>query len=154
VVDLAPATTKEDEETDPASNVEVGHSPHLVRQAPLHSHASSRGEGHEATQTVVTEEHGSGDNKDGELDQASEQGAPDRADTAVLDPGAANHENRVQADECVGDGGEGGDESSLRALLLAVDIAFVNEVHEPVNARLVSFLVVVQDLRVWGDREL
>ena len=151
MVDLAPTAAEEDEECEPASEVEVGHGVHVVGHGPLDTLASSWREGSEAAQTELAEDHGSGDDKNGKLEDEDAESAPDGAQTAVAAPGANDHEESVETSETIGDGGESGSKGDLRALLLAVNVTLVNQLDVVGQAVDEQIFVVDVDFAAWHN---
>lgn len=92
---------------------------------------------------VLGEEEGGGGGEDGELEDAHEEGAVDRAGSPSVSPGSDEHEEGVEADKTEEGAHEGGEEGHLGASLLAVDVTVVNHGDEGIEIVLVDVLVVV-----------
>ena len=76
--------------------------------------------------SIISEEHGSGNNKDNELDEAGDEGAVGREDTRPPSPSSNEHAKEVEEDEAKGKLVDSGDDTQTTAKFLTVDIAVVD----------------------------
>lgn len=92
---------------------------------------------------VLGEEESGGGGEDGELEDAHEESAVDRADSPSVSPGSDEHEEGVEADKTEEGAHESGEESHLGASGLAVDVTVINHGDVVIEEVLVEVLVVV-----------
>ena len=140
----AEAAADEGNHEDTASDPEVESHGEIVVHGPSET-IESVCQRSSANTVVPGEHHGSNDDVEDHLNEASNQGAVDGADSPSVSPGTDEHEERVKSDNSEGSSHEGCNYGELGATFLAIHVTVICKILKSLKELSCHFFVIVVD---------